>query len=185
MAIHTPSHPAAPAEPQRADTARRTSPVLLAALAVALIAFGAWWYAQRTQQAPQAVLPTSPVLVEPAPGRTAAPAATARSTAPAGSQRASASVPDRAPRPLADNPVPRYPPAALRNGAEARVVLNIAVDANGVPTDVQVAERDGARDRELDRAAVQAARQWRFEPAMRDGRAVAATVRLPVDFRHD
>lgn len=164
------------------DNPRRTSPVLLGALAVALIAMGAWWYTQRSDvSAPDATtapMASSPVIQDstPAPGLdTAAPAATPRA------DRARPAVADRSPRPLAGNPIPSYPRSALRSGSEGSVVVSIAVGADGVPTDVQVVERSG--NRELDRAAMQAARDWRFEPAIRNGKAVAASVRLPVDFR--
>ena len=55
------------------------------------------------------------------------------------------------------------------------------VDAQGNPVDVRVVERSGERD--LDRAAVNAVRQWRFEPAMRNGKAIATSVKVPVDFK--
>ena len=44
-------------------------------------------------------------------------------------------------------------------------------------------ERSGERSRDLDRAVLEAARKWRFEPAMKDGKPVAAAVVLPVDFK--
>ncbi|TXI29325.1 MAG: energy transducer TonB, partial [Ottowia sp.] len=53
--------------------------------------------------------------------------------------------------------------------------------AQGNPVDVRVVERSGERD--LDRAAVNAVRQWRFEPAMRNGKAIATSVKVPVDFK--
>ena len=43
--------------------------------------------------------------------------------------------------------------------------------------------RSGSRA--LDRAAVDAVRQWTFEPAVRGGRTVAADVQVPVTFRID
>ena len=55
------------------------------------------------------------------------------------------------------------------------------VNAQGNPVDVRVVERSGERD--LDRAAVNAVRQWRFEPAMRNGKAIATSVKVPVDFK--
>jgi len=55
------------------------------------------------------------------------------------------------------------------------------VGADGVPTSVEVAQRSGSRD--LDRAAVNAVRQWRFQPAQRDGQAVAGAVTVPIDFK--
>ena len=61
------------------------------------------------------------------------------------------------------------------------VVVLAEVDAQGNPVDVRVVERSGERD--LDRAAVNAVRQWRFEPAMRNGKAIATSVKVPVDFK--
>ena len=159
-----------------------TSPVLLGALAMALLAGGITWYAQRDDAATVPVAPTV-TLVEP-------PAATATATAPARpsasartAERSRPVAADRAPQPLAGNPLPEYPRSALRAGEEATVMLRIAVDTHGVPTDVQVVQRSGARDRSFDRAAIDAARQWRSEPAIRDGKAVPAAVQLPVQSR--
>ena len=89
----------------------------------------------------------------------------------------------RDPVPLAGNETPRYPAQALRSGVEGSVNVRIELDAKGVPTDVQVVERTGERSRDLDRAVLEAARKWRFEPAMKDGKPVAGAVVLPVDFK--
>lgn len=56
----------------------------------------------------------------------------------------------------------RYPPAAMRSGDQGTVLVRVEVGADGVPTSVEVAQRSGSRD--LDRAAVNAVRQWRFQP---------------------
>ncbi len=169
-------------EHDRAATAgespRRTSPVLVGALTVSLLALAVAWNARRdagTETAPLVdASSTAPAIRE----EVRAPSAP-RAATPA---RTEARI-DRAPRPLAGNPVPSYPRAALRNGSEGNVVLNIVVGTDGLPMDVQVVERGGTRDRAFDRAAVEAARQWRFEPALRDGEAVPSTVRLPIEFR--
>ena len=76
---------------------------------------------------------------------------------------------------------PRYPPAAARAGIEGTVILIIDVDANGNVTNVAVEK--SSRNRDLDRAAMEAARKWRFNAATRDGAAAAGTVRVPVDFK--
>lgn len=178
-----------PQDPHNLDAGpqerHRTSPVLLGALAVALVALAVWWSTQRDSRTDTA----TPVAVETAP----APAAPAvvRETQPAGarapaatrSERARPVPADRAPRPLADNPMPEYPRSTLRNSAEGSVTLAIQVDASGMPVDVQVVQRSGDRDRAFDRAAIEAVRNWRFEPAIRNGKAVSSTVQLPVDFR--
>jgi protein TonB len=83
-------------------------------------------------------------------------------------------------RPLS-SPKPRYPISALRHNAGGTVVLRVAIDDNGTPTDVDILQRSGSRD--LDRAAMTALRQWQFRPATRNGQPVASTVEVPVEFR--
>lgn len=80
-------------------------------------------------------------------------------------------------------PAPRYPSDALRNGESGTVLVRIEVDADGEPTSVSVAARSGSRS--LDRAAVQAAKRWRFRPAQQNGRAVAGAVEVPIAFALD
>ncbi|MBE2292153.1 MAG: energy transducer TonB [Xanthomonadaceae bacterium] len=75
---------------------------------------------------------------------------------------------------------PRYPPAAARSGIEGEVILVIDVDANGNVTNVSV-ERS-SRNRDLDRAAMEAARKWRFNPSIVNGQKAAGRVRVPVNF---
>ena len=82
----------------------------------------------------------------------------------------------------ANNP-PEYPREALRSGIEGTVVLLIHIDAQGNVIDIEV-ERS-SRNRDMDRSAVRAARRWRFNPAIENGRPVASTVRVPVDFNLD
>ncbi|HEU4814284.1 MAG TPA: energy transducer TonB [Xanthomonadaceae bacterium] len=79
----------------------------------------------------------------------------------------------------ANNP-PEYPREAIRENAEGTVVLLIHIDAQGNVLDIEV-ERS-SRNRDLDRSAVQAARRWRFNPAIENGVPVRSTVRIPVDF---
>ena len=75
---------------------------------------------------------------------------------------------------------PRYPPAAARAQIEGTVILVIDVDANGNVTNVSVEK--SSRNRDLDRAAIEAARRWSFSPAMQNGKPAAGRVRVPVDF---
>jgi protein TonB len=84
-----------------------------------------------------------------------------------------------APR-LIDAPPARYPSRARRLGWEGRVILEIVVTARGTVDKVTV-EASSGRD-VLDRAAAEAARRWTFRPATRDGKPVAHTVRVPVEF---
>ncbi|MBB1060990.1 energy transducer TonB [Marilutibacter spongiae] len=82
----------------------------------------------------------------------------------------------------ADAPAPRYPPRAVREGRSGTVLLDITVGTDGKPLEVSIARSSGHRD--LDQAALrQVLRHWRFQPAMRDGHAVVAIGRVPVDFK--
>ena len=85
------------------------------------------------------------------------------------------------PMPIAgQSPPPSYPPAALRRGESGSVVLRVEVDATGRPYGVALVQRSGSRD--LDRAATEAVRRWKFTPAMSNGQAVPGTIEVPFDF---
>jgi protein TonB len=74
---------------------------------------------------------------------------------------------------------PVYPPLARMTHVQGAVVLLMTIDETGSPTDVKVlAGHPG-----LQEAALQAARQWRFEPARVEGRPVPASFRLTLNFR--
>lgn len=62
-----------------------------------------------------------------------------------------------------------------RPGASAQIAF--IVDEQGVPREISVAS---TTDTGLGEAAVEAVKQWRFEPVVRDGKAVATKVVLPV-----
>ncbi|HEX2220437.1 MAG TPA: energy transducer TonB [Gemmatimonadales bacterium] len=88
--------------------------------------------------------------------------------------------------PVAINPVTPmvYPPALLEQGIEGRVLLRLFVDAQGnlVPDSIRLAESSGYPA--LDSAALSGARELRFSPALRNGRAIAAPFLQPIHFRH-
>ncbi|KRG83436.1 energy transducer TonB, partial [Stenotrophomonas acidaminiphila] len=75
---------------------------------------------------------------------------------------------------------PRYPPAAFRAGIQGEVILIIDVDASGNVTNVSVEK--SSRNRDLDRAAMDAARKWKFNPSVINGQKAAGRVRVPVNF---
>jgi protein TonB len=160
---------------------RGVSPLLLVLLALALTAAALVRMGQHRQASQQAatrapaVLPTTPAVDTPRERPTQAVATKPKQTA----DRA-ASV-NRPPRAVAGNVAPKYPASMLRAGVGGTVVVLAELDADGNPVDVEIAERSG--ERELDRAALNAVRQWRFEPALRNGKAVASSVRVPVDFQ--
>ena len=110
----------------------------------------------------------TPAPAVPAPTGPSAPTATIPSAG-------AASIPR-----LVHAPPPDYPRDALRSGATGEVVIRIDVGPDGRPASLEVV--NSSRNRSLDRAALQAVRQWRFEPAMRDGMPVAASVQQTVSF---
>lgn len=120
----------------------------------------------------------APKLVETTPAPPpAAPAAAALSPATAAS-----TTPDDRPLPIQGQmPPPRYPVAALRRGESGTVVVRVDVDANGTPGGVTLVRRSGSRD--LDRAAMDAVRDWHFRPARRDGQPVPGSIDIPFDFK--
>ncbi len=72
-----------------------------------------------------------------------------------------------------------YPPSALEARRHTDVVLVVTVDVDGHVSAVTIAESGGA---DVDEAAVVAARQWTFIPAMRGGKAVASRIKIPFHF---
>lgn len=136
------------------------------------------------EPAPRPAAEERPQLVEekpmPAPvSETPMPVAPADATpSAAGVPLAPGDVPVPIP---GQTPAPEYPPSAMRNSAEGTVMVRVEVGADGMPTAVDVAQRSGSRD--LDRAAVDAVRRWRFQPAQRDGQAVSGAVTVPIDFK--
>ena len=76
---------------------------------------------------------------------------------------------------------PSYPAAPRRLGIQGTTMLRVHVLADGRSGDVRVQESAGHP--ELDDAAVDAVRRWRFEPARRGAEAIAMWVLLPVEFK--
>jgi protein TonB len=75
---------------------------------------------------------------------------------------------------------PAYPESARRRGIEGVTLLAFEVLANGGVGGIRIAQTAGHPD--LDHAAVEAVKTWRFEPARRGTQAVAVWVTLPVRF---
>jgi TonB family protein len=71
-----------------------------------------------------------------------------------------------APRPLHAVP-PAYPPEALLAGIPGRVVIEFALDATGVPRNLEVVDSSAGQ---FDAAALQALAAWRFAPPAVAGR---------------
>ena len=102
--------------------------------------------------------------------------------APAPSGEAGPAGAQTAPTPI-ESPAPDYPREAFRNGESGTVLLRVHVDADGIPSAVDLVE--SSHSRSLDRAASDAVRRWRFRPAQRDGHAVPGEVQIPISFNAD
>lgn len=77
--------------------------------------------------------------------------------------------------------LPSYPASARRARAEGTTLLRLLVLADGRVGEVMIERSAGHPD--LDRAAADAVRRWRFEPARRGTEAVPMWLELPVEFR--
>jgi TonB family protein len=64
-------------------------------------------------------------------------------------------------------PPPSYPHTELSRGREAWVELSYCIDESGKPQNIVVVDSAGSNN--FERAAVDAVRNWRFEPAFVDG----------------
>jgi len=74
---------------------------------------------------------------------------------------------------------PEFSEEARKAKFQGVCTLMLVVDAHGNPTNIRVANSLGMG---LDEKAIEAAKKWRFEPAMKDGHPVAVEIALEVDF---
>lgn len=84
------------------------------------------------------------------------------------------------PQPLT-RPAPEYPPIAIRAGRSGRVVLRAVIDTDGAVGEIQVVQAPRP-DLGLVAAALEAVSRWTFEPGRLDGRPVAVSMTVIVDF---
>ena len=80
---------------------------------------------------------------------------------------------------LAHSVPPKYPAQARSGGADGTVVLKAVVDENGKVDGVRLVEGDAA----LATAAMQAVKQWRYRPYVRNGKAQPFQTVVIVDFQ--
>lgn len=85
------------------------------------------------------------------------------------------------PVPRDDNDPPYYPASAQRRGHQGLVLVLVLVGADGSALEVSLAASSGHAS--LDNAALDALRNWRFEPAQRAGQPVEQELEVPVRFR--
>ena len=75
----------------------------------------------------------------------------------------------------------QYPRQALLSAIEGWVDLEFIISPEGVPTDIAV--KGSQPRRTFDRAAMEALRQWRFQPIVREGAPVAQPAVLRMTFK--
>jgi len=79
-------------------------------------------------------------------------------------------------------PVPEYPEAAKEERIEGTVVTRLLIEKDGSVSDAQVVRSLGEA---FDDLAVEAVRQWSFEPATLDGEAVRVHYNITINYRLD
>ncbi len=77
-------------------------------------------------------------------------------------------------------PDPEYSEEARKAKFQGTCVLSLIVGPDGRPRDVHVARSLGLG---LDEKAIEAVKNWKFEPAVKDGKPVAVAISVEVDFR--
>lgn len=77
-------------------------------------------------------------------------------------------------------PDPEYDENARKQRIQGTVVLWLIVGPDGLPHDIKVARSLGHG---LDEKAIEAVRQWKFEPSLKDGQPVAVQINVEVQFR--
>jgi len=77
---------------------------------------------------------------------------------------------------------PHYPEFVKKMGIEGDVWLDVEILSDGTVGDVKVEKSLMSGPGGLDEAAVNAVKQWKFEPAMDNGIAVGCRVNFPITF---
>lgn len=77
-------------------------------------------------------------------------------------------------------PEPEYSDEARRAKWQGAVLLQVAIDENGVPQNIQVIRPLGLG---LDEKAIEAVQKWRFKPGQKDGTPVPVAAVIEVNFR--
>jgi TonB family protein len=77
------------------------------------------------------------------------------------------------------SPDPEYSEQARKAGLQGACLLSLTVQSDGTPTDIQVTKSLGMG---LDEKSIEAIRNWRFEPARRDGIAIPGKITIETTF---
>jgi TonB family protein len=75
---------------------------------------------------------------------------------------------------------PEYSEEARKAKWQGAVLLQVVIDENGVPQNIQVVRPLGMG---LDQKAIEAVQKWRFKPGLKDGQPVSVTANMEINFR--
>lgn len=75
---------------------------------------------------------------------------------------------------------PMYTKAALAAKTQGRVVLSTRVGVDGIPSDIAV---ERGLEHGLNQKAIECLQQWRFKPAVSEGKPVPVKILIGIDFR--
>ncbi len=154
-------------EAERMNVAPLFTLLLMLGVSVAL-------FAQNAPPAPPA--PPPPASIAPPPPPVAPPSDSAVSKS---AYRAGGDV--SKPR-LVYRVEPKYTPEALAERVEGMVVLSVVVTPEGTATEFKVVK---SLDKGLDAQAIQAVRQWKFEPGRKSGKPVPVLATIETTFLLD
>ncbi|AAO29168.1 TonB family protein [Xylella fastidiosa subsp. fastidiosa] len=132
-----------------------------------------------------AISDTLPESIPSVPNDAATPNMSAQAqmpTATTSTQNAATTAASSQPTPIPGKmPPPDYPVEAAARGDHGTVTVRILVDAEGAPSGVEMAKSSGSRD--LDNAALQTVRNWRFKPARNSNdQPVPGSIEIPFEF---
>ena len=75
----------------------------------------------------------------------------------------------------------QYTPEAIRAKIQGTVTMTVVVRTDGTPSDIEITQSLDA-EHGLDKQAVAALSQWRFEPGRKDGKPVPVRVTVEMQF---
>jgi TonB family protein len=103
------------------------------------------------------------------------------SAASSASAAANGAEDNQLPQPVASNVAPPYPEEARAAGLQGKVTLRLHISVDGRIESLKILTSSGVPS--LDQSALAAVKQWRFEPARRQGRPVAMDVKTSISFQ--
>jgi TonB family protein len=94
-----------------------------------------------------------------------------------------AAGPTMNPGPGNSTPAPPYPRDALARKQGGRVLLHVLVSTSGSIKDVRVVESEPQGV--FDAVSIEAAKQWKLQPQLEDGKPVEGWKQVPITFEPD